>query len=421
MRNLPSLLAIVLAVLGGSCCTPAHGQMQNYVVDDNTGEVKSFDPNEEIQAIAENLVVPEDAPPFQSKCQDRFSICAKEAVMKFGSFLPLNPRLVRKRPSHGTDVCYLAYNDEPEILCQDLPRNRWMFLGVWFLSPERHFWEWICFVSASAMILKYYAGPRLHGQHSCGASSDASRDHLFQPKRWMQLSTLVFYPYVAWTKLHWSNSNYPMRWLLFVGMPVGTLWILSALFTLVVPFAHVSATRRQYLLQLWLSFLPSLFPVIAELLRTVSGIFALGGRDTWDAVYNVMYLSHVLYLSLVPVYYIIYEGRMTMLPPREKSVQPMWYILSIPKEWLQWQIVGNAWACLYYIGIMTPLSIYAGLSVNEMVTPFHFDADTNFRIRNMMQWFIYGLELRGIMCVLELLTKKAKNVLLSRKKVEKQG
>jgi len=55
MRNLPNLLAIVLAVLlGGSCCTPAHGQMQNYV-DDKTGEVKSFDPNAEIQVFAENL------------------------------------------------------------------------------------------------------------------------------------------------------------------------------------------------------------------------------------------------------------------------------------------------------------------------------------------------------------------------------
>ena len=346
--------------------------------------------------------------------------------MTIGSFLFLNPRLVQRRPTQRDAVCYLAYNDEPEVFCRDIPPNRWTFLGTWFLSPGRHFWEWICFVGVGGLILTC-VGPRLSGHRSLVDSGTlqgvlVSHDQLFQPGRWMQMSTLLFYPYVAWTKLHWSNSNYPMRWLLFVGMPVGTLWILSALFTLVLPFISVSASKRHYMLQLWLSFVPSLVPVFESLLAQVSYLLSHGGKDIWETVYNLMYISHVLYLALVPAYYVIYEGELSMMPQRQNHASALRSILSVPLEWLQWQIIGNAWACLYYIGIMTPLSLYAGLSVNEMVTPSHPNADSNFRIYNMLRWFGFGCLLRGVLCLLQLLKSglsKRVNALPFRQRKEK--
>ena len=345
------------------------------------------------------------------------------ATMTIGSFLFLNPRLVKQWPTQRDDVCYLAYNDEREIFCRDIPPNRWTFLGTWFLSPERHFWEWVCFVGVGGLILTYL-GPRVSGHISdSGVLRGVSRDRVFQPKRWMQISTLLFYPYVAWTKLHWSNSNYPMRWLLFVGMPVGTLWFLSALFTLALPCVSVSASKRHYMLQLWLSFVPSLFPVFEALLAQISYLTSHGGKDMWETVYNLMYILHVIYLGLVPAYYVIYEGQLSMMPQRQKNADAIRYIPSIPLEWLQWQMVGNAWACLYYIGIMTPLSLYAGLSVNEMVTPGHQDADSNFRIWKMLRWINFGCLLRGIICLLELLLSvlaKGTNTLPVRRREEKR-
>ena len=344
--------------------------------------------------------------------------------MTIGSFLFLNPRLVQQWPNQQDAVCYLAYNDEPEVFCRDIPPNRWTFLGTWFLSPERHFWEWVCFVCVGGLILKCI-GPRLSGHSSLdsGSQRGASRDQLFQPKRWMQMSTLLFYPYVAWTKLHWSNSNYPMRWLLFIGMPVGTLWILSALFTIVLPCVSVSAPNRYYMLQLWLSFVPSLFPVFEALFAQVSYLLSHGGKDIWETVYNLMYISHVICLGLVPAYYVIVEGQLSMMPLRQKNANALRSMLSGPLEWLQWQMVGNAWACLYYIGIMAPLSLYAGLSVNEMVTPGHPNADPNFRIWNMLRWFSYGCLLRGVICLLEFLLSvlaKTTNALPARRREEKR-
>ena len=135
-----------------------------------------------------------------------------------------------------------------------------------------------------------------------------------------------------------------------------------------------------------------------------------------------MYISHVIYLGLVPAYYAIYEGNMSMIPQRQKDANALRSIISVPLEWLQWQMVGNAWACIYYIGIMTPLSLYAGLSVNEMVTP-HANANPNFRIWNMLRWFRYGCLLRGLLCLLEVflsMLAKTKKSLPVRRREEKR-
>ena len=93
-----------------------------------------------------------------------------------------------------------------------------------------------------------------------------------------------------------------------------------------------------------------------------------------------------------------------MFPPRPQNVGPMRYVFSVAKEGILWQVAGNAMACLYYFGVMTPLSIYAGLNVFGMLTPNDSNAGADFRIRDMSRWFAHGCMLRVILCLLEMLT-----------------
>mmetsp|Transcript_20555 Transcript_20555/g.23717 ORF Transcript_20555/g.23717 Transcript_20555/m.23717 type:complete len:221 (-) Transcript_20555:181-843(-) len=111
-------------------------------------------------------------------------------------------------------------------------------------------------------------------------TSAISSSYYLTPKQWMIAATVWCYPYVAYTKLSWEGSYYPGRWLMFVGMPVGTLWILSVLFcgtailvgTTTGTAAGGGATTagrrsssvpvrnvvRFWIMEIWLSFLPSL-------------------------------------------------------------------------------------------------------------------------------------------------------------------
>mmetsp|Transcript_9053 Transcript_9053/g.10568 ORF Transcript_9053/g.10568 Transcript_9053/m.10568 type:complete len:202 (-) Transcript_9053:7-612(-) len=108
---------------------------------------------------------------------------------------------------------------------------------------------------------------------TCTTSALSSSSYL-TPKYWMIAATLWCYPYVAYTKLSWEGSYYPGRWLMFVGMPVGTLWILSVLFCGTAIMVGTTggtggSSRRSssvpvrnlirfWITEIWLSFLPSL-------------------------------------------------------------------------------------------------------------------------------------------------------------------
>mmetsp|Transcript_2442 Transcript_2442/g.5186 ORF Transcript_2442/g.5186 Transcript_2442/m.5186 type:complete len:349 (-) Transcript_2442:40-1086(-) len=335
------------------------------------------------------------------------------------SFRVLNPRLVDEYPIDWQDVCYRAYKQYPEIKCADLPPNRWRFLGTWFLSPERHFQEWVGFILVGAMIVAL-VGPKLgridEVNDRASTSNSTGTSQLLYPKLWVKVATFSLYPYVAWTKLHWEGSNYPGRWLLFVGMPVGTLWIMSAGFSFISPWKCVDFRNR--LLQTWLSFLPSLFPVLQSLVNDVSSVLRNGGNDVWDILYNMAYMCHVLYLFLVPLAY-VFCGELSMRPAmlfgsQKAESSGIGSTLRLPIEWVMWQAVGNAIASIYYVGIITPASIYAGLNVNAMLMPYRANAGQSYRIHDMLWWFAYGCGIRFLFFIVELIIEAVRSRFSSR-------
>mmetsp|Transcript_11235 Transcript_11235/g.23842 ORF Transcript_11235/g.23842 Transcript_11235/m.23842 type:complete len:425 (+) Transcript_11235:84-1358(+) len=397
------------------------------------------------------------------------------------SFRFLNPRLVDEHPYQMDSVCYHGIGqDEAEILCRDLPPNLMRFLGWWYITPERHFLEWIGFV-VTGIILLVLLGPKMGIVSSVSkaslpttgnsSTSVINQSSLLKPMLWMKASTLLFYPYVSYTKLSWQGSYYPGRWLLFVGMPVGTLWIVSVIFCfsstiLALAFGNGHGngrTRtdhfrsalsifgtgtnhhcrndphsfrfykiRYWLLEIWLSFLPILGGGLlvglfweavetflafdpVEMLRSIraTGVVADDGENACFS-----YFCHALYLTLAPMVYVLI-GELTMHPPplavsdnssssrdnnnneRTNSISHRLVVLRrLAVECAFRQAVGTAVATLYYMGIVTPVSIVAGLNVNFLLQGG--DGEPNFRIYCVVRWFCYGWMVRFLLGVLEM-------------------
>ena len=340
--------------------------------------------------------------------------------------------------------------------------------------------EWIGFV-VTGIILLVLLGPKMGNFSSVpknslptAGSSSAAINHssLLKPKFWMKASTLLFYPYVSYTKLSWQGSYYPGRWLLFVGMPVGTLWIVSALFCfsstgLALAFGNghgYGRTRTDYfrsalsvfgtgtnhhcrndtnglrfykirywLLEIWLSFLPilgggllvGLFWGAVETLLAVDPVATLRNiRATGVVAHDgenatVSYFCHALYLTLAPVVYVLI-GELTMHPrpltlsnnssssrddnnnEHTNSISHRFVVLRrLAVECALRQAVGTAVATLYYMGIVTPVSIVAGLNVNFLLQGG--GGEPNFRIYYVVRWFCYGWMVRFLLGVLEMI------------------
>jgi len=310
------------------------------------------------------------------------------------SFRFLNPGLV-DRISNG--VCFKGIGDEPDVLCRDLPRNQQLFLARWYISPERHFWEWLGFTIVGMTIL-FWLGPKLSSK--APSSPNAIKTALI-PRCWMKASTVLLYPYVAHTKLSWPDSNYPGRWLLFVGMPVGTLWILSVVFCCNALFTSLSRQKRSdeyrhklrfWLLEAWFSFLPLLVDVLPALFyEAVSSlrIYASGkvprsGQNGDNAA--ISYFCHGLYLVLVPLYY-CWIGELSSQPTRN-SYRVLWS--NLLDSTLR-QLVGTAIVVIYYMGIITPASIVFGVNANFLLWA---DGGPNFRIFYVAKCFFHGCLIR---------------------------
>mmetsp|Transcript_34918 Transcript_34918/g.39874 ORF Transcript_34918/g.39874 Transcript_34918/m.39874 type:complete len:428 (+) Transcript_34918:54-1337(+) len=407
------------------------------------------------------------------------------------SFRFLNPHLVHQQPQTwgaGSEdsICYHGgggggggihgnnnYDDEPatnDTLCRDLPPNRLRFLGWWYLTPERHFQEWVGFVVVG-MLLLILLGPKVQQialassssssanannvktkkekedttatctttcTTTCTSTTSALSSSYLTPKQWMIAATVWCYPYVAYTKLSWKGSYYPGRWLMFVAMPVGTLWILSVLFcgTAILvgttPTAAGGATTagrrsssvpvrnliRFWIMEIWLSFLPSLGlglvmglyqGAVSSLRQQYSrGFFASitngggGGHDGDNA--RIAYFCHALYCWLVPIYWILIDGNrnsgggnnFSMLTASTSSTIRWW---QLPLHCALRQLVGTAIAAIYYMGIVTPASIVAGLNVNSLLVGY--GGTVNFRLWYVMEWFLQGWVLRFVLGVVE--------------------
>jgi len=240
----------------------------------------------------------------------------------------------------------------------------------------------------------------------------------------MKLSTLFFYPYVAYTKLSWKGSYYPGRWLLFVGMPVGTLWLFSVFFccTSSVLWSgynlRVVYRIRYWWLEIWLSFLP----LIKDLLPGLFGdaLYSLkqylhhkkmsSGHDGENA--NVAYFCHCLYLVLVPSYYYLWTGELSSIElssattDTTRNIKIVSNLQKITTESVTKQTIGTAICVIYYMGIVTPASIVAGLNVNFLLVAVYGEGK-NFRIYLVIWWFFQGCVFRWFLGVAKFLIKEA--------------
>ena len=331
-----------------------------------------------------------------------------------------------------------------------------------YLTPERHFQEWVSIVFIGIFILLFLRqfGQQQQQQQQSSSTTTATSTqsdnrkqqhpyHYLKPKLWMKISNLLFYPYVAYTKLSWDNSNYPGRWLLFLGMPVGSMWLLSFYFNfLIIPHTSVGGSsstnkrrQQQTLLRrrsaaavaytviqiIWISLLPCLFPVFIELYhgsfriikQYVRGTNADTTKTMWENTYELSYFCHTLYLFLVPIYYVL-TGELSIMFPSSSSSSSsstinsinsnnintkMKYVASIILYVMKQQVIGTTIISLYYFGIVTPSSIIAGLNVNFLLVPMyvHGSYNANFRLQYILDWFVQGCKIRFFLCGIELI------------------
>ena len=296
----------------------------------------------------------------------------------------LNPLLVGRR-ERMLGVCYMAEDgpaaDAPPnspaalgfVMCGDLPTNRATFAGWWFLTPARHALEWAGFLAASVAVLAIAV--RIWPCGGPPAPGDP------RPRRWAAAATLSLYPYVAWCKLGWDASNYPGRWTLFVAMPQGLLWLVSAAYCL--GFRH-----RTWLLQTWVSFLPTVLPLTKALAMEVARIVRDGqllGGD--DSSYQVAYLLHALYLLALPAFHVL-RGELSM---------------GSLTDVLRFQLVGTALAAFFYVVLVTPVAITYGISIFQTLVPGDPAAGGNYRLLGAFRWFACGSAIRAVLRTLERL------------------
>lgn len=378
------------------------------------------------------------------------------------SFQFLNPRLVPNydsyyygRTPHERDatICYR----HPIEYCKDLPPNRLRFLGTWFLTPERHFLEWfgVVFISITVLSVFYLFGSTNGIGNGNGKASSPQQQqqqqYYLQPKLWMQLSTVLFYPYVAYTKLSWDNSNYTGRWLLFVGMPVGTLWMISVCYNFTLQricsifikqqqqdlFVSLYQIRYYMIHTIWISFLPPLFVLLPGLYTSMIAVLqsylipsnadarynnSANNKTVGENLYDVCYFCHGYYLCVVPLYYIA-SGELSSLSTStnqsmtsttikgKTTTHRRWSMIrrcvrivaAMIRTHVQHQIVGTSILAIYYFGLVTPASIIAGLNVNGMLVPMDGSTNLNFRLKYLVEWFIDGLGYRFILGLVELI------------------
>lgn len=248
----------------------------------------------------------------------------------------------------------------------------------------------------------------------------SAMNNALTPRLWMKASSLLFFPYVAYTKLSWKGSNYPGRWLMFVGMPVGTLWILSVLFCF-CSSAIVFFSRRRgksgntgrrgdrfrykirfWLLETWFSFLPLLVNLMPDLFngavssawQYANGKAPRSGQDGDNAA--IAYFFHGLYLVVAPVYF-CWTGELSLHQnPTNRQKIRFRRMITLAIHCIHRQVFGTAICAIYYMCIITPASIMAGLNVNFMLEGAS-DEGPNFRIYVVAKWLYQGCMIRIVL------------------------
>uniref|UniRef100_A0A7S2K6P0 Uncharacterized protein n=1 Tax=Leptocylindrus danicus TaxID=163516 RepID=A0A7S2K6P0_9STRA len=288
-----------------------------------------------------------------------------------GALRSLNPSLLDHPPPceevTGSDLCYV------DIQCNELPHGQRCVIGSWYLSSQRHILEFVLVTFVCLLTFQILTPPS-----RCTKVVKKNHHHQtlsLQPPTWLTFHSILCTSItVAYKTMGYSGK------ILFMAMPCNTIWILYSLICLGLQFGIMSEYAAHVLLQISASYMS----LVALALATPD----LGDLVQPFEVYW-FFLSHVM-LFFMPLYY-IFSGRISTLGT----------VVSFMKWW--W--LSCTFFSLYYVTIITPVSIVSGFNLNYMLSPpplpVDFVTGEDFRIISMVFVFSVFFGMRVFITFLE--------------------
>lgn len=168
-----------------------------------------------------------------------------------------------------------------------------------------------------------------------------------------------------------------------MAMPCNTIWMLYSLICLGLQFDFMSEHAAHVLLQISISYM------------SLSAL-ALATPDLGDLVqpFEVywFFLSHVM-MFFMPMYY-IFSGRISTLSGEGTFV-----------SFVKWWWLSCTFFSLYYVPIVTPVSIISGFNLNYMLSPPPLPVDfvigEDYRVMSMAFVFSVFFIMRVFITLLE--------------------
>lgn len=255
---------------------------------------------------------------------------ATEYVKAINPSLTEYPRPIDNKT--GDVICYLGADGSADldkvIYCKDLPIDMVGSVGSWYITPQRHFIEWILVSLVSVSIL-FRMFPKLGT-----ACADKRPPSLI---RFISFAALVL-------QSCYKILGYKGK-ILSMLLPCNLLWFFAIILSFFPTSSAFRAPLSETIIQLWFSYIG--LPLVA-----------LSTPDTKDSIqlgeFQFFFIHHSL-LALYPLYY-LFTNRTSTLH----------YTLL---ENIQWVVVSGAFFGLFYFGLMTPLGLYVGLNLNYMLSP----------------------------------------------------
>ena len=292
-------------------------------------------------------------------------------------FFQLNPSLMELPPSAeeitGEDVCFWGTNGERTssmiTYCRDLPEGKRALLASWYLSPNRHVVEFVCFLVVFG------------GLVVVSSKNLVKREGLAKAPHVIIRGLTAF---CFWANIIYKASGYNGK-IWFMVMPCNICWTLCYVISFTPKLTeHTSHVLCQLLFNcIGLCIIAVLIPDTSDL-------------TLWGEV-PFFYLSHYGLLTITPYY--AFTGRLST--HRNKDKNETW--LNCASSWL---LFCSGVTGLFYFNFVSILSIWSGQNLNYMTSPPPTPGDVldgqNYRILSALLIFILFIVTRIIGIGLEL-------------------
>jgi len=245
------------------------------------------------------------------------------------------------------------------------------------LTPERHVLEWT-FTTTVFLLLLSVLYPKLPKY-----KANPNGENPLRPPTWLRAIAFLFFCLM----IMYKSTGYSGK-LLMIAMPCNVLWCLAFALSF---YPNLSTHASHIICQLWISY-------------TSLTIAALAIPDTSDLVlpFELPYFFIMHWLLLFfPIYYLC-SGKVSTLPfPNSGET----YVSSFFKWW--------SFSCImfgiFYVTIITPLSLYSGINLNYMLnpppTPGNIISGPNYRLMSCAGTSLSFLFIRAVMSLAELILR----------------